>query len=77
MNSTDFGALNASAGVINEDSVSSASKTGSTKKHHQQYFPPQQATQRASAVDERDKASFYKDLYHFHEVKGLVSIEFR
>lgn len=51
-------------------------KTGSTnKKHYVQHFPPQQATpttanHRANIVDERDKASFYKDLYHFHEVKG-------
>lgn len=58
---------------VNDDSVSSASKTGSTKKHYVQHFPTQQATptiNRPNTVDERDKASFYKDLYHFHEVKG-------
>lgn len=58
----------------NDDSVSSASKTGSTKKHYVQHFPTQQATPTANraiiTVDERDKASFYKDLYHFHDVKG-------
>lgn len=70
MSSTENAVGNAMTGFVNEDSVSSVSKTGSTKKHHQQSFPPQQTTQRPSAVDERDKASFYKDLYHFHDVKG-------
>lgn len=62
---------------VNDDSVNSVTKTGSTKKHYVQHFPPQQATPTNRAnilanitVDDRDKASFYKDLYHFHEVKG-------
>lgn len=62
----------ASAAVV----AVATSKTGSTnKKHYVQHFLPQQGTpttanHRANIVDERDKASFYKDLYHFHEVKG-------
>lgn len=59
---------------VNDDSVNSVTKTGSTKKHYVQHFPPQQPTPTTRItnipVDERDKASFYKDLYHFHEVKG-------
>lgn len=59
------------ASSINEDSTSNASKTGSIKKqHHAQHFQSQSTTNRANHVDERDKASFYKDLYHFHDVKG-------
>lgn len=56
-----------------------------SKKHHQQNFSqttPQRtniatvntttATPAATATvdDERDKTSFYRDLYHFHENKG-------
>lgn len=72
---TTAGAPLAISNTVNDDSVSSASKTGSIKKHYVQHFPPQPATpttnNRTNAVvDERDKASFYKDLYHFHEVKG-------
>lgn len=74
MTTTDTTAGAPLAISTNDDSVSSASKTGSTKKHYVQHFPPQQATPTANrtiaAIDERDKASFYKDLYHFHEVKG-------
>lgn len=57
---------NTSIGSINEDSLSSVPKTGSTKKQHlsQQNFGHKYID------NERDKNSFYKDLYHFHEVKG-------
>lgn len=59
------------ASSVNEDSVSSVSKLNSTKKHYVQHFPPQPTANKTNiVVDERDKASFYKDLYHFHEVKG-------
>lgn len=72
MTTTDTTAGAPLAISVNDDSVSSASKTGSTKKHYVQHFQPQQATpmNRMITFDERDKASFYKDLYHFHEVKG-------
>lgn len=77
MATTDSAANSTLAGTLNEDSVSSASKTGSINrpKHYVQHFPPQINTQTrsnivATVVDDRDKASFYKDLYHFHEVKG-------
>lgn len=63
---TTFG--NASFGFINEDSVSSITRVGSTKKHHQQHFPAQ--TNHRIVEDNRDKTSFYKDLFHFHEIKG-------
>lgn len=55
-------------GSINEDSVSSVTKTGSSKKHHQQYFATQSSYR--PMEDGRDKTSFYKDLYQFHESKG-------
>lgn len=86
MTTTDTTAGAPLAISVNDDSVSSASKTGSTKKHYVQHFPPQQGTPTnrtivaantittvataTAVVDDRDKASFYKDLYHFHEVKG-------
>lgn len=76
---------NTSIGSINEDSVSSCiTKTGgsASKKHHQQTFL-QMGQQRTSIAtiaataattatvdDDRDKTSFYRDLYHFHETKG-------
>lgn len=76
MSSMDTTPGNTSIGSINEDSVSSITKTGSSanKKHHQQHFS-QMTPQRTIAVtvtvdDDRDKTSFYRDLYHFHESKG-------
>lgn len=61
------------ANSINEDSTSNASKTGSIKKqHHAQHFQSQSTPNRANHIDERDKTSFYKDLYHFHEIKGYT-----
>lgn len=70
MMTTDSVAGGPLSSSMNEDSVSNASKTGSIKKHYVQHFPPQPTTNRTNTVDERDKASFYKDLYHFHDVKG-------
>lgn len=65
---------------------SGVTKTGAssaTKKHHQQHFtlttPQRIATTTIAAItaaaattvdDDRDKTSFYRDLYHFHETKG-------
>lgn len=58
---------NTSIGSINEDSsVNSTTKTGSTKKQHYS----QQGFAKNYFDNERDRKSFYKDLYHFHEVKG-------
>lgn len=58
---------------MNEDLMSNVLKTGSTKKHYVQHFSTQPVINRPNAVDERDKASFYKDLYHFHDIKGCVN----
>lgn len=79
MTTTDTGANVTLAGTaaVTEDSVNNNSKTGSVNraKHYVQHFP-QQTPQKVntalatSSVDERDKASFYRDLYHFHEIKG-------
>lgn len=73
MTTTDTAANAPLAISVNDDSVTSATKTGSTKKHYVQHFPPQQATpinRPTTIIDQRDKNSFLKDLYHFHEVKG-------
>lgn len=51
---------------MNEDSISSLSRSNTSRRHHQQNFAQQQRT----VIDERDKTSFYRDLYHFHETKG-------
>lgn len=74
---------NTSIASLNEDSVSSVvTKTGTssaTKKHHQQHFSLTTSQRIATTIaavtaatvdDDRDKTSFYRDLYHFHETKG-------
>lgn len=66
MSSMDTTLMNIS---MNEDSISSLSKSSTTRRHHQQNFTQQQ--QRIVA-DERDKSSFYRDLYHYHETKGYI-----
>lgn len=83
MSSMDTTPGNTSICSINEDSVCSTNVTktggGTNKKHHQQHFS-QMTPQRivttitpivaATTNDDRDKTSFYRDLYHFHETKG-------
>lgn len=68
MSSLDISQGNTSMSSLNEDSVSSVTKTGQSKKHHQQQFST--APQRVLVVDDRDKHSFYRDLYNFHDIKG-------
>lgn len=81
MSSMDTTAGNTSIGSLNDDSVSSGvTRTGASstiKKHHQQNFAQSTPQRSAAAVaaatsanDDRDKNSFYRDLYHFHETKG-------
>lgn len=84
MTTTETGASPALAGTAaTEDSANNNAKTGSLNRprHYVQHFPPQTpqkvnvgsaatAAAAAATVDDRDKASFYRDLYHFHEVKG-------
>lgn len=65
MSSMDTTLMNIS---MNEDSISSLSKSSTTRRHHQQNFVQQQRI----VADERDKTSFYRDLYHFHETKGYI-----
>lgn len=75
MTTTDTGANVTFIGAVSEDSANNNAKTGSINrpKHYVQHFPPQTPQKMnniSTAIDERDKASFYRDLYHFHEIKG-------
>lgn len=85
MSTVDSYQGNTSMSSHNEDSMgSSITKVGLPRKHHIQNFTnvqtPKPGTVAAVGaavaivtvpmVDERDKNSFYRDLYQFHENKG-------
>lgn len=69
---------NISMASLNDDSSSGGfmrsggggGGSSNAKKHHQQLFMLPNHQQRNFVQDERDKTSFYRDLYHFHETKG-------
>lgn len=86
MSTVDSFQGNTSMSSHNEDSMgSSITKIGPPRKHHIQNFSnvqtPKPGTAAAAVaaavavvtvpmVDDRDKNSFYRDLYQFHENKG-------